>query len=82
MEQRPESIPKLTEYTPTRFMLPTSHYDQAKADRAVRFIENLKHTRRSVTPLQLNPAERYPQVEIRAVHHDAGEYARPGDGLQ
>ena len=26
-------------------MLPTSHYDEAKADRAVRFIENLKHTK-------------------------------------
>ena len=26
-------------------MLPTSHYDKKKADRAVRFIENLKHTK-------------------------------------
>ena len=26
-------------------MLPTSHYDKAKADRAVRFIENLRHTK-------------------------------------
>ena len=26
-------------------MLPTSHYDQKKADRAVTFIENLKHTK-------------------------------------
>ena len=33
------------EYTPTRFMLPTSHYDKAKADRAVTFISNLKHTK-------------------------------------
>lgn len=33
------------EYTPSKFMLPTSHYDAAKADRAVRFIENLKHTK-------------------------------------
>ena len=32
-------------YRPTRFMLPTSHYDQAKADRAVNFIESLKHTK-------------------------------------
>ena len=32
-------------YTPTPFMLPTSHYDKAKADRAVRFIENLRHTK-------------------------------------
>ena len=33
------------EYTPSRFMLPTSHYDKAKADRAVKFIQNLKHTK-------------------------------------
>lgn len=33
------------EYTPCRFMLPTSHYDQAKADRAVKFIQNLRHTK-------------------------------------
>lgn len=26
-------------------MLPTSHYDKAKADRAVKFIENLRHTK-------------------------------------
>ena len=45
MRERPDSIPKLEEYTPTRFMLPTSHYDVAKADRAVKFIENLKHTK-------------------------------------
>ena len=32
-------------YKPTRFMLPTSHYDQAKADRAVNFIQSLKHTK-------------------------------------
>ena len=32
-------------YKPTKFMLPTSHYDKAKADRAVAFIENLKHTK-------------------------------------
>jgi len=43
--QRPDNIPKLGKYTPTRFMLPTSHYDKAKADRAVRFIENLCHTK-------------------------------------
>ena len=45
MEQRPTDYPKLTDYEPTRFMLSTSHYDQAKADRAVRFIENLRHTK-------------------------------------
>lgn len=32
-------------YTPSQFMLPTSHYDEAKADRAVRFIQNLCHTK-------------------------------------
>ena len=32
-------------YTPSPFMLPTSHYDKQKADRAVRFIENLCHTK-------------------------------------
>ena len=45
MEQRPSNYPKLADYQPTRFMLPTSHYDEAKADRAVRFIENLRHTK-------------------------------------
>jgi hypothetical protein len=44
-EGRPEDIPKLTDYQPSRFMLETSHYDEEKADRAVRFIENLKHTK-------------------------------------
>ena len=32
-------------FQPTRFMLPTSHYDKRKADRAVSFIQNLKHTK-------------------------------------
>jgi len=32
-------------YTPTKFMLATSHYDKSKADRAVTFIENLCHTK-------------------------------------
>lgn len=32
-------------YTPTRFMLSSSHYDKAKADRAVNFIQSLKHTK-------------------------------------
>jgi len=45
MDQRPEGYPKLKDYMPTRFMLPGSHYDAEKADRAVRFIENLKHTK-------------------------------------
>ena len=32
-------------YTPTRFKLPSSHYDEASADRAVMFIESLRHTK-------------------------------------
>lgn len=44
-ETRPKNYPKLKNYTPTKFMLPTSHYDEEKADRAVRFIENLRHTK-------------------------------------
>ncbi|MBQ3762749.1 MAG: terminase large subunit [Clostridia bacterium] len=35
----------MNNYTPTRFMLPTSHYDQSRADRAVNFISCLKHTK-------------------------------------
>lgn len=35
------------EHTPTRFMAPTSHYDAAKADRAVAFIQCLCHTKGS-----------------------------------
>jgi hypothetical protein len=46
MAERPAvDMPKLTDYQPSRFMLPTSHYDKAKADRAVKFIEMLKHTK-------------------------------------
>ena len=43
--ERPKGYPKLEDYQPTRFMLPESHYDKEKADRAVRFIENLRHTK-------------------------------------
>ena len=32
-------------YHPTRFMLPTSHYDKEKADHVVNFIQCLKHTK-------------------------------------
>lgn len=45
MEERPANFPVLENYTPTRFMLPTSHYDKEKADRAVKFIEMLRHTK-------------------------------------
>ncbi len=44
-ETRPKDYPKLKNYKPSRFMLETSHYDKAKADRAVTFIENLCHTK-------------------------------------
>lgn len=44
-ETRPKDYPKLKGYKPSQFMLPTSHYDKAKADRAVKFIENLCHTK-------------------------------------
>ena len=44
-ERRPAGYPKIKNYKPSRFMLPTSHYDKAKADRAVKFIENLCHTK-------------------------------------
>lgn len=33
------------EYTPSPFMLPESRYDKKKADHAVAFIQNLKHTK-------------------------------------
>ncbi len=42
---RPKGYPKLKNYKPSAFMLPSSHYDTEKADRAVRFIENFKHTK-------------------------------------
>lgn len=44
-ENRPENYPKLKDYQPSRFMLPASHYDEKKANRAVTFIENLRHTK-------------------------------------
>ena len=44
-------------YTPSKFMLPTSHYDKGKADRAVTFIQNLCHTKGkwAGTPFTLLP---------------------------
>lgn len=44
-ENRPKNYPKLKNFKPSPFMLPTSHYDKEKADRAVKFIENLRHTK-------------------------------------
>ena len=44
-EPRPKAYPKLKNYKPSQFMLPTSRYDKKKADRAVTFIENLCHTK-------------------------------------
>lgn len=40
-----KGYPKLKNYKPSQFMLPTSCYDKKKADRAVTFIENLCHTK-------------------------------------
>ena len=45
MKTRPDDYPKLKDYKPSRFMLPDSHYDEKKADRAVKFIEMLPHTK-------------------------------------
>lgn len=42
--KRPTNIPKLKDYVPTKYMAKTSHYDKEKADKAVAFIESLKHT--------------------------------------
>ncbi len=39
-ERRPVGYPKLKNYKPSRCMLPTSHYDKAKTDRAVQFIDS------------------------------------------
>ncbi|MDO5714904.1 MAG: terminase large subunit, partial [Tissierellia bacterium] len=36
---------KLKKYKSTKFMLPTSYYDEERADYAVAFIECLKHTK-------------------------------------
>ena len=44
-EPIPKGYPKLKNYKPSQFMLPTSRYDKKKADRAVTFIENLCHTK-------------------------------------
>lgn len=35
----------MIDYKPSRFMLPTSHYDKEKADKAVNFIQKLRHTK-------------------------------------
>ena len=35
----------IKDYKPTKFMATTSHYDKSKADRAVNFIQSLKHTK-------------------------------------
>ena len=39
------ALAKWLDVTPSKFMLPTSHYDKGKADRAVTFIQNLCHTK-------------------------------------
>lgn len=35
----------MDDFIPTKFMLPTSHYDKARAEHVICFIENLKHTK-------------------------------------
>ena len=40
-----DDIRKLKKYTPTKFMLPTSHYDKEEADFVVDFIQSLSHTK-------------------------------------
>ena len=45
MRERPANYPTLKDYTPTSFMLPECHYDKEKADRAIKFIEMLPHTK-------------------------------------
>ena len=35
-KERPKNYPKLKDYKPSRFMLPEYHYDEGRADRAVR----------------------------------------------
>ena len=39
------TLRKLKKYVPTKFMAKGSHYDKAKADHAVNFIERLTHTK-------------------------------------
>ena len=51
-QERPPNYPKLKNFKPTKFMLPTSYYDEAKADRAVRFIEMLPHTKGEYAGMQ------------------------------
>ena len=40
-----DDIRKLKKYTPTKFMLPTSHYDKDEAEFVVNFIQSLSHTK-------------------------------------
>ena len=40
-----QKVMLIKNYTPTQFMLASSHYDKQAADRAVLFIESLKHTK-------------------------------------
>ena len=42
---RPAEFPRLEHYEPSGFMLPTSHYDAKKADRAVADTEYFRHSK-------------------------------------
>ena len=56
-------------YTPSKFMLPTSHYDEAKANRAVTFIQNLCHTKGKWAATLEGQAVRYAD-RIAYMNHD------------
>ncbi len=74
IQKRPPTYPKLKEYKPTSFMLPTSHYDAEKADRAVHFIEMLPHTKGEWEgqPFWLLPWQEQIVRDIFGVVHEDG----------
>lgn len=87
-EPRPKGYPKLKNYKPSQFMLPTSHYDNKKADRAVTFIENLCHTKGkwAGTPFWLLPWQEQ-LIRDAITWHDyhqclclCGQHFNPGTG--
>ena len=49
---RPKNIPKLKNYIPSKLMAKDSYYDEQRADRAVTFIQSLKHTKGKWAGLQ------------------------------
>lgn len=71
---KPADFPRLENYQPTRFMLETSHYDKARADRAVMFIENLCHTKAKWEgqPFWLFPWQEQIVRDVFGIVDDAG----------